>query len=438
MKIFKNIIQVSAYLCLIYFIVTNISSILKDIVNKIIPLLNFISYISLATLLIIAYLRKRIISKLSNIFLGSELKDGAYQFYIELPNPSKKSTANLFSLILYRLTRIGMWGILVTLIPIILIAQQNLLFRNQNKLFEIQNSKIDIQTNLLEANRRSSLVFMFNNILDAIDTELKEDLGEANKRDLSMELQARIISLSNKLLPYSKYDNNSLSVSPLSPERGMLLHNLVLSDIDTATLFNIFRNANFTYSDIRDARFESKFIKHLDLSNSNLNKVVFSHSVIENVDFSNIDLSETKFASCNIHKVRFDDSIELKANFYNCQFVLNHLGNITDHNFNNFKKNQYALCSYNFFKPILEDNELTIDTVRKYVFDNSIAPCWGNGCYDEENTYFEDLYTYLITPSKSFELKKSVLKDWNVDSTSLNNIPENHRRLKHYDAIPNK
>jgi hypothetical protein len=41
---------------------------------------------------------------------------------------------------------------------------------NQNEKIDIQNEKIQVQISLQEAERRSSLVFLFSNIMDAIDT----------------------------------------------------------------------------------------------------------------------------------------------------------------------------------------------------------------------------------------------------------------------------
>jgi len=111
---------------------------------------------------------------------------------------------------------------------------QNKLVQQQNIKIEHQNKRLDQQTNLQEAERRSSLVFLFSNIMDAIDSELKDSL---NKKDtLSKQLIGRIIALSTRLSPYRYLTEGDTLIShPLSPERGQLLVNLVESDLDSNT-----------------------------------------------------------------------------------------------------------------------------------------------------------------------------------------------------------
>lgn len=124
-----------------------------------------------------------------------------------------------------------------------------------NKILTEQNTKFDNQNQLIEADRRSSLVFLFNNIMDAIDRELKTPVRDStllvdvngHKGKISNQLAGRIIALSRRLQPYRMYDydTDSLSKKLISPERGQLLINLLESNIDTISLSAIYKRGIF-------------------------------------------------------------------------------------------------------------------------------------------------------------------------------------------------
>ena len=56
-----------------------------------------------------------------------------------------------------------------------------------------QNKLITVQNNLAEAPRRSSLIFLFGNVMDRLSEELKDESN--HERDLSTELVGRIAAL---------------------------------------------------------------------------------------------------------------------------------------------------------------------------------------------------------------------------------------------------
>jgi uncharacterized protein YjbI with pentapeptide repeats len=169
----------------------------------------------------------------------------------------------------------------------------------QNRLVTAQNKRLDQQTNLQEAERRSSLVFLFSNVMDAVDRELKERNNK--QRKLSKQLIGRIIALSASLKPY-KYltEGDTLTSVLLSPERGQLLISLVESDLDSVTYLNIFRKANFEYADLKRANLSSAKLRDANLSSANLSSANLSSANLRGANLRNANLSDANLSDANL------------------------------------------------------------------------------------------------------------------------------------------
>ncbi|MGV3598422.1 MAG: pentapeptide repeat-containing protein [Bacteroidota bacterium] len=179
-----------------------------------------------------------------------------------------------------------------------MIDWQNRLFENQNLLVQAQNNRLDQQTYLQEAERRSALVFLMGNIFDEMNQELKDSSNK--KKYLSQPLIRQIISLSHGLRPYKFLVNDELTDKEYSPERGQLLVALLNSNIDTSSLYLIFKKADFTSTYLNNTNLSSSIISYIDLSNSNITnsnmddcKLDFSD--LRNVNFSGSTLNSTSF-----------------------------------------------------------------------------------------------------------------------------------------------
>jgi uncharacterized protein YjbI with pentapeptide repeats len=245
----------------------------------------------------------------------------------------------------------------------------------QNEKIEAQNERLTQQTYLQEANRRSSLVFLFSNIMDAIDRELTTDVEEKGKRDLSPQLIGRIISLSNVLKPYYYLDGNNLTKKPLSPERAQLFTNLVNSDLDRKTLYNIIQNANFNYSDFRGVDFK-RTLNHLSFSGK------FSYSDFTNADlydceFTSSDMKYCIFNNTNISGVNFSASYLENADFSNCRFEWVYsaatfpLAKISGIKLNNVDINMFDFDNAMFLKKEWLDDRSKIDIkTHNYLVEN--------------------------------------------------------------------
>jgi uncharacterized protein YjbI with pentapeptide repeats len=181
---------------------------------------------------------------------------------------------------------VGFGGLLGT----VLLYNQNKLLLQQNEMLRHQSTRLDQQTYLQEADRRSSLIFLMGNLLDAMDKELKEDLGQPGVRDLSPQMIGRVVALSNSLRPYRFLESDSLVKRELSPERGQLLISLINSQIDNRSLRKIFQFANFSFADLNGAVLSGEYLSGINLRSANLKNAFLDATELSQADLSHADL----------------------------------------------------------------------------------------------------------------------------------------------------
>ncbi|MEM6720282.1 MAG: hypothetical protein AAF611_13235 [Bacteroidota bacterium] len=260
----------------------------------------------------------------AGVFLGKGLKSAIKEMITEFNTEKKISidtASNLGAHIIWRLTRIGIFAIVVAILPTLFLiiqtvylGKQNDKIDKQNELITNQNARLEQQTYLQEAGRRSSLIFLMNNVLDKMDEELKDSMNK--NRNLSDQLIGRIIALSKSLKPYKYLENDSLSMT-VSPERGQLLVNLTKAKLSNQTYEKFFENADFSYSEISNMTFNGISFGNLNLSFSNLTKVTF-----EKCNFSYLDLVKSasvdlKFRDCSAEEINLQNSYIESILFYN-------------------------------------------------------------------------------------------------------------------------
>jgi len=106
-------------------------------------------------------------------------------------------------------------------------------------------------------------------------------------------------------------EDSTLIDKPLSPERGQLLISLIKSDLDTLTLQEIYRSADFSYADLKGLN-----LKGVRLVGANLHHSNFHNATLENADMRHTDLRFSNLNDAKIAKVDFGnaslDGIELK------------------------------------------------------------------------------------------------------------------------------
>ena len=212
-------------------------------------------------------------------------------------------------IIVFQSLLVGFGGLLGA----ILLYNQNKLLSQQNELLNQQNTRLDQQTYLQEAERRSSLIFLMSNILDNMDVELKEDLGVPGVRDLSPQLIGRIIALSNSLRPYRYLSGDSLVGREISPERGFLLLSIVSSEIDNRSLRRIYKSADFSFADLKNAVLSGEFLGSINLTAANLDGALLDEADLSGANLSDAELNEAVLARANLREARLRNSKLNKA-----------------------------------------------------------------------------------------------------------------------------
>ena len=254
--------------------------------------------------------------------LGAGLKSSMHQLYKELPNQVKKNTlADVTTHVIWRITRIGLFGALIALIPTLLLWQQNKLLGVQNqkledqtKLFEKQNEKIDNQIQLEESNRRGALIVMMSNIMDKVDDELTNDWNDDKKRNLSPQLIGRISALSQSFRPYRFWQDSSLIEKPLSPERGQLLLALANSAFDSLAYVNIYRNATFEDSYLHGANLHGANLSGANLREADLLRADLRGAILRGTDLSRVSFIAADLSGANLSKANLSGANLSKVN----------------------------------------------------------------------------------------------------------------------------
>jgi len=336
--------------------------------------------------------RLKFTKKVSHTILGKDLKTSLLSFFTELENKhsvSKNTVSDLLSAVFMRLTRIGFFLIITSLLPTLFLLLQVYYLRNQNNLITIQNKRLDQQTYLQEADRRSSMTSVLDTMIKEVTNE-----GYRNNGKISKVNSTRLIALSKILKPYKYLENDKLIEKSLSPERGYLLISLLESNLNLGTIINNNTRAsllsllNFDYAEITNANMVKLDINNIHLNHSNLDggnftkstfiKSTFGKASLQNTNFYKSDLVSCDFSNANLKGTSFTDSSLNKINFDNA--------NLSDVNFSN--------CDFS-------DISFTNSSIIGANFDNAIVSTetW---LEDQEKVLKKDDFRYL---SKNFKVK---------------------------------
>lgn len=257
----------------------------------------------------------RIASKFTtNVFIGKGLKRSVLRLFDELPDGkvSRVTLADVSTHLVWRLTRVGIFTLMLAFIPLCLLSIQTYILNTQNQLLAAQNDRLDQQINLEEGSRRSSLIFLMSNIMDRMGEELK---APNNPNDiLSDALIGRLVSLSQALRPYRYLENDKLIDQPLSPERGQLLISLTNSNLHKSTYQKLFTKADFSYADLQNAKFDESYMEGVELSFANLQGADFSYADLKYANLSGANLQGARFEETYMNGINFSDA-DLRNSF---------------------------------------------------------------------------------------------------------------------------
>lgn len=235
-----------------------------------------------ASVIFFFYLKKQWFLFGKEVLLGHRLHSSINKLFSEIEERkiSKDTLSDVSKHVLWRLTRIGFFAVIAALIPVTFVALQSYLLSNQNQLLLKQNDRIDLQNNLLEADRRSSLVFLMSNVLDRADVEISrqretmrkggENVSDSVKYSLSKPLTNRIVALSRAFRPYRMLQGDSLSRKIVSPERGQLFIALMDSGLDSLTQSTVAANGNFSYAVIGRTSLKGAYLSGINLQGADL------------------------------------------------------------------------------------------------------------------------------------------------------------------------
>ena len=244
----------------------------------------------------------------TNFLVGKGLKKSMLRLYEELPQGrvTKVTLADVSSHLIWRITRIGTFALLIGIVPLFILGVQTYILNTQNRLLSYQNKRLDQQINLEEGNRRSSLIFLMSNIMDKIGDELRDPRNR--KRVLSDELIGRIVSLSQAMRPYRYLEDDKLIAHPLSPERGQLLFSLSNSFLSIETYDKLFERADFSFAELKDANFNEAYLEGVKLHHANLVGATFRNADLEYADLLGANLEGVNFEESNLTGVDFTEA----------------------------------------------------------------------------------------------------------------------------------
>lgn len=185
--------------------------------------------------------------------------------------------------------------------------------------------------------------------------------------------------------PYKYLDDNKLTQTKISPERGQLLITIANSKLDTNTILKIFEASNFDHSDLNGAKFNNVYLKNLRMNDASMINCSFGNSNLQNISFYNCNLSNSSFYKSNL-KLAFMTICDLSnASFWELNSIHNAAfpGSILDSttfrfvNFNGVQINDDDFSSSKFYKCEVTkewiDKNKNKDAFRKILKSNYIS-----------------------------------------------------------------
>ncbi len=363
--------------------------------------------------------RKLLLEFGSKFFAGQNLKRSILSSLEEIDKHKsirKETLADLFANLIIRITRVGIFALIIGVFPILILLLQtyfldiqndkldiqNVHIRNQTELVKNQNDLINQQVQLSEAARRSAQVFILGDILSDMNEELEGKTLE--KRVLSPTLVGRIISLSLVARPYKYIHNNKLLDRSLSPERGQLLLSLVHSNLDTTFLEEeIFKRADFRNSDLIQVNLSNAHLASIDLQGSDLN-----NSTINDSNFRYANLNDVKLYGSLINSSIFTSAM---LQHCDCRGIRGFSSDYSNATF--FKAN---LKDATFNHPILNNNSFGSSALDNTVFYFSKLSETSNSIYNLKD------WKTIVRDSAGFKDLDIVFKNYSIDSFDNGNF----------------
>lgn len=265
--------------------------------------------------------RSRLILLAVRTFAGRPLYTSVNQLVDEVAERrlERETIKKVMYATLHRITRVGVIMLTIALGPLMLAGLQTYYLKKQNEKLDIQNDRIEQQTVLQEAERRSSLVFLFDNVLNKIDEELQQS---PVRRNLSPQLIGRIVALTKALKPYRFLDGDTITSGMSSPERGQVLLSILASKLSQKTYDQIFLLADFSYATLENVSLEDAYLRNINLAHAQLTEVSFTGADLRNANLEGAVLNGVHVLAtgADARPARFDFANLHNARIINCDF----------------------------------------------------------------------------------------------------------------------
>lgn len=184
-------------------------------------------------------------------------------------------------------------------------------------------AELAVQRNsaLEEAERRSGQAAILAQIMETAERELTV----SPTRSLSDESIDKIAAISYALPPYHLISEDTLTSTPLSPERGEILVLLNAMNIDTNSLRSIYLRTSFEGADLTNANLRGSYLRDIDLQGASLESADLDGAELSGADLTgaymwgitlnNSRCLETKFRRADLGWAEMNNSILTHADF---------------------------------------------------------------------------------------------------------------------------
>lgn len=148
------------------------------------------------------------------------------------------------------------------------------------------HQQIKLQSAIIDSLRQIHLAGWMGSLL----TMVHDDLNQLPSGTLDNKTIAQIAAFCYSAHPYPSVTGDSLTEKLLSPERGQILMVISKLELDTNTLRRIFKEATFSYSDLRGADLRDAYLPGVDLQYADLQGAHLQHADPREakLDFANL------------------------------------------------------------------------------------------------------------------------------------------------------
>jgi uncharacterized protein YjbI with pentapeptide repeats len=378
--------------------------------------------------------------RLLNVFIGKDLKENLHAVLKKISigrMPNAKESTNLIEAIVHRLLRFPLIQFILSILTLVTIILQVWLAFRQTDLMESQTKLMITQNNLEEANRRSSLVFSFSNIMDQVNEELKDATNAKRSRSLSPQLIGRISALAQGLKPYRYLEGDSLIEKPLSPERGQLLLALINSKLDTLTYDEIFKTTPFKNVDLQGVNLKGIYLKSIDLNEANLEKVILDSSNLIDANLLNANFKDVSVKGTLFSRISFLSALNsINSNqLYSINLSKQNLSGlkIPQTFFHNCNLSYINLSNSNMINSTLIYSDLQF---ANFTNTNISSSFLSNSNLKSSSFIYTNLSNSILSYSdlRNIKVKEVMIKDTRLDFCIINDL----NLFKNLDEVKKK